>query len=73
MLHTVTPSLVGLPSKNTQSLCSTEKIGSVNLGFGEDLTLISVNLSYTLKKLCLWEKKLYDEVKVYAFLCSKKL
>jgi hypothetical protein len=28
------------------------------------LGIFSVNLSSTLRKLCLWEKKLYDEVKV---------
>uniref|UniRef100_A0A6N2LFF5 DUF632 domain-containing protein n=1 Tax=Salix viminalis TaxID=40686 RepID=A0A6N2LFF5_SALVM len=49
-LHTVSPSFL-------------EKNGSVHGGFGEDLGIISVNLSSTLRKLCLWEKKLYDEVK----------
>jgi len=41
-----------------------EKNGSVHGGFGADLGIFSVNLSSTLRKLCLWEKKLYDEVKV---------
>ncbi|CAK7346054.1 unnamed protein product [Dovyalis caffra] len=50
MLHTVNPSFL-------------EKNGSVHGGFDEDLGIISVNLSSTLRKLCLWEKKLYDEVK----------
>ncbi|XP_061967898.1 protein ALTERED PHOSPHATE STARVATION RESPONSE 1-like [Populus nigra] len=50
MLHTVTPSF-------------SEKNGSVHGDFDEDLGIISVNLSSTLRKLCLWEKKLYHEVK----------
>lgn len=50
-MHTVSPSFL-------------EKNGSVHGAFGEDLGIISVNLSSTLRKLCLWEKKLYDEVKV---------
>ncbi|KAJ6680932.1 hypothetical protein OIU74_019420 [Salix koriyanagi] len=49
-MHTVSPSFL-------------EKNGSVHGAFGEDLGIISVNLSSTLRKLCLWEKKLYDEVK----------
>lgn len=51
MLYTVTPSF-------------SEKNGTVHGGFDEDLGIISVNLSSTLRKLCLWEKKLYHEVKV---------
>ncbi|KAJ9165880.1 hypothetical protein P3X46_020697 [Hevea brasiliensis] len=62
MLHALTPSFLVIPSKNTES-SSTEKIGSLGLGFDEDLAVISLNLSSTLKKLCMWEKKLYDEVK----------
>lgn len=34
------------------------------LGFDEEVGMSSRNLSSTLKKLVLWEKKLYDEVKV---------
>ncbi|KAG8654512.1 protein ALTERED PHOSPHATE STARVATION RESPONSE 1 [Manihot esculenta] len=60
MLHVVNPLVI--PSKNTEPT-STEKIGSVRVGSDEDLAVISVNLSSTLKKLCMWEKKLYDEVK----------
>lgn len=33
----------------------------------EDWTVNSENLSSTLRKLCMWEKKLYDEVKVCYF------
>ncbi|KAJ6336696.1 hypothetical protein OIU76_006549 [Salix suchowensis] len=50
MLHTVAPSLL-------------ERNGSIHGGLDEDLGIISVNLSSTLRKLCLWEKKLYHEVK----------
>ncbi|KAJ6684643.1 F5M15.15 [Salix purpurea] len=50
MLHTVAPSLL-------------ERNGSIHGGLDGDLGIISVNLSSTLRKLCLWEKKLYHEVK----------
>uniref|UniRef100_A0A6M2F345 DUF632 domain-containing protein n=1 Tax=Populus davidiana TaxID=266767 RepID=A0A6M2F345_9ROSI len=55
----------GVPSKTLQTVSPSflEKNGSVHGGFGEDLGIFSVNLSSTLRKLCLWEKKLYDEVK----------
>ncbi|KAG5246576.1 nitrate regulatory gene2 protein [Salix suchowensis] len=57
-MHTVSPSFL-------------EKNGSVHGAFGEDLGIISVNLSSTLRKLCLWEKKLYDEVKADEHLDEK--
>ncbi|KAL9358230.1 hypothetical protein Peur_051483 [Populus x canadensis] len=55
----------GVSSKTLQTVSPSylEKNGSVHGGFGEDLGIFSVNLSSTLRKLCLWEKKLYDEVK----------
>ncbi|OMO85489.1 hypothetical protein COLO4_21593 [Corchorus olitorius] len=46
-------------SSETESLLSKEKISSVD----NDEILSSQNLSSTLRKLCMWEKKLYDEVK----------
>ncbi|KAK8585226.1 hypothetical protein V6N13_139161 [Hibiscus sabdariffa] len=46
-------------SSETESLLSKEKIGSAD----NDEILSSQNLSSTLRKLCLWEKKLFDEVK----------
>ncbi|XP_002510652.2 protein ALTERED PHOSPHATE STARVATION RESPONSE 1 [Ricinus communis] len=64
MLHAVTPSFLVIPPKSTDSLTSsTEKIGSVHVSSDEEFGVIAVNLSSTLKKLCMWEKKLYDEVK----------
>ncbi|KAJ6921016.1 protein ALTERED PHOSPHATEARVATION RESPONSE 1-like [Populus alba x Populus x berolinensis] len=55
----------GVSSKTLQTVSPSflEKNGSVHGGFGEDLGIFSVNVSSTLRKLCLWEKKLYDEVK----------
>ncbi|GMI82439.1 hypothetical protein like AT1G20530 [Hibiscus trionum] len=46
-------------SSETESLLSKEKIGSTD----NDEILSSQNLSSTLRKLCMWEKKLFDEVK----------
>ncbi|XP_050228335.1 protein ALTERED PHOSPHATE STARVATION RESPONSE 1-like [Mercurialis annua] len=59
ILHVVAPSFLVTHSK----IYSTEKIGLVPVGFDEDSSAIAVNLSSTLKKLGMWEKKLYDEVK----------
>ncbi|XP_011041260.1 PREDICTED: uncharacterized protein LOC105137263 [Populus euphratica] len=55
----------GISSKTLQTVSPSflEKNGPVHGSFGEDLGIFSVNLSSTLRKLCLWEKKLYDEVK----------
>ncbi|GAV63453.1 DUF632 domain-containing protein/DUF630 domain-containing protein [Cephalotus follicularis] len=36
---------------------------AVYAGFDEDVALNATNLFTTLKKLCMWEKKLFDEVK----------
>ena len=59
MLHVITPSLLVVSSQP-----STENIGSIYLDLNEDMGMSSGNLSSTLKKLHMWEKKLYDEVKV---------
>ena len=52
MLNVITPSL---PSSSKDER---------GLDLDEDVQLRSVNLSATLQKLYLWEKKLYEEVKV---------
>ncbi|XVF63558.1 hypothetical protein PTKIN_Ptkin09bG0096400 [Pterospermum kingtungense] len=46
-------------SSETESLLSKENISTVD----DDEIVCSQNLSSTLTKLCMWEKKLYDEVK----------
>ncbi|XWS24582.1 hypothetical protein CRYUN_Cryun28dG0115300 [Craigia yunnanensis] len=54
MFHMITSN-----SLETESLLSKEKISSV-----DNYEIVSSqNLSSTLRKLCMWEKKLYDEVK----------
>ncbi|XP_010242855.1 PREDICTED: uncharacterized protein LOC104587099 [Nelumbo nucifera] len=68
MLHVITPSLsivAAQPStsKNAASSSSSEKAGPVYLEFEEDVGILSGNLSSTLKKLFMWEKKLLDEIK----------
>lgn len=68
MLHLVAPSLsvVSSASRNAQS----GDANSVDLDV--ELTTRSRNLSSTLHKLYLWEKKLYQEVKVcYVMLLTK--
>lgn len=40
------------------------KTDSISFDLGEELGINFASLSSTLNKLCLWEKKLYDEVKV---------
>lgn len=65
MLHVVTPSSsVVSASKTAEASSSTEDTSPAVLDFREDLVKGSRNLSSTLHKLCLWEKKLYNEVKV---------
>ncbi|KAF8406691.1 hypothetical protein HHK36_008782 [Tetracentron sinense] len=67
MLHVITPLSVvsSQPSASTsaESSSSAEKSGSIYLDFDEDVGMRSGNLSSTLQKLSMWEKKLYDEVK----------
>lgn len=69
MLHVVTPSLSVVASqpstsKGAESSSSADKAGPAQLDFEEELRTRSKNLSSTLQKLYLWEKKLYNEVKV---------
>ncbi|KAJ4964220.1 hypothetical protein NE237_024159 [Protea cynaroides] len=59
MLHVITPST----SKSFGASSSTGKSGSANINFDEDVGTRARNLSSTLQKLYMWEKKLYDEVK----------
>ncbi|KAI4297849.1 hypothetical protein L6164_037713 [Bauhinia variegata] len=68
MLHLVAPSLSMVSSQpstsNTaESTSAIDKAGPGNLGFEEEVVIRARNLSSTLQKLCLWEKKLYNEVK----------
>lgn len=49
-------------SLETESLLSKQKISSAD----NDEIVNSQNLSSTIRKLCMWEKKLYDEVKVWS-------
>ncbi|XP_059647403.1 protein ALTERED PHOSPHATE STARVATION RESPONSE 1-like [Cornus florida] len=69
MLHAVTPSMSVVTSqastsKTAESASSIEKADPAYLDIGEDVGMKSGNLSSTLQKLYLWEKKLYEEVKV---------
>ncbi|XP_028768103.1 nitrate regulatory gene2 protein isoform X2 [Neltuma alba] len=68
MLHAVAPSLSMVASqpstsKSAESTSAIDKAGPSNLDFDGDIMMRSRNLSSTLQKLYLWEKKLYDEVK----------
>ena len=70
MLHVVTPSLSMVASqpstsRSAESTSTIDKAGPSNVNFDDDLMLRSRNLSSTLQKLYLWEKKLYNEVKVH--------
>lgn len=56
-------------SKSAEPSAS-EIAGPAQLGFDEEMMMRSKNLSSTLAKLYLWEKKLYNEVKVCCFLRS---
>lgn len=71
MLHVVTPSISTVSSqpstsKGAESSSASNKPGGrAQLDVDEDVVgLGSTNLSSTLQKLYLWEKKLYNEVKV---------
>ncbi|KAF7810741.1 nitrate regulatory gene2 protein-like [Senna tora] len=50
-------------SRSAESTSTVDKAGPSNLDFDDDLVMRSRNLSSTLQKLYLWEKKLYNEVK----------
>ncbi|XP_022748533.1 uncharacterized protein LOC111298120 isoform X2 [Durio zibethinus] len=68
MLHVVTPSLSMVSSqpstsKTAESSSSADKNDPAFLDFNEELARKPKNLSSTLQKLYLWEKKLYNEVK----------
>ncbi|KAK6916799.1 protein of unknown function DUF632 [Dillenia turbinata] len=68
MLHVITPSLSVVSSqpstsKSAEPSSSTEKGSAAFLDFDEEVGMRTGNLSSTLRKLCMWEKKLYDEVK----------
>lgn len=68
MLHLVAPSLSVVSSqpstsKTAQSASTVDGPAPPNMDFEVDLTTRSRNLSSTLQKLYLWEKKLYQEVK----------
>ncbi|XP_065865258.1 protein ALTERED PHOSPHATE STARVATION RESPONSE 1-like isoform X2 [Euphorbia lathyris] len=68
MLHGVTPSLSVVSSqpstsKSTEASSSADKADLAYLEIDDDLKIRSKNLSSTLHKLHLWEKKLYNEVK----------
>ncbi|KAK8699931.1 hypothetical protein V6N13_018339 [Hibiscus sabdariffa] len=69
MLHVVTPSLSVVSSSHpstsetAESSSSTDNTDPALLDFGEELARKPKNLSSTLQKLHLWEKKLYSEVK----------
>ncbi|KAF5443723.1 hypothetical protein F2P56_036258 [Juglans regia] len=68
-LHAVTPSMSMVSSqpptsKGADSSAGTDKGGPAQLDMDEDVVgLRSRNISSTLQKLYLWEKKLYNEVK----------
>lgn len=69
MLHSITPSLSVVSSqtptsKSAESSSSIKGDGSVFLEFNEDVEKKLLNLSSTLQKLYIWEKKLYEEIKV---------
>ncbi|KAK9944340.1 hypothetical protein M0R45_009913 [Rubus argutus] len=51
------------PSTSNSVEESSSSAGPAQLGFDEEMMLRSKNLSSTLHKLLLWEKKLYNEVK----------
>jgi len=63
MLHGVTPSLPST-SGGTSSSAAAAVVPPTYADIEEELASRSRNLSSTLHKLHLWEKKLYHEVKV---------
>ncbi|KAL2231730.1 uncharacterized protein LOC105173003 [Sesamum indicum] len=64
--HRVSPKILHLPVASSQPSVSksSDNVDPAFLDVGEDVELRSRNLSSTLHKLYLWEKKLYEEVKV---------
>lgn len=71
MLHAVTPSMSMVSSqpptsKGADSSAGTDEGGPAQSDMDEYVVgLRSRNISSTLRKLYLWEKKLYNEVKVW--------
>ncbi|CAK9177905.1 unnamed protein product [Ilex paraguariensis] len=67
-LYAITPPLsIGLSQPSTSKEAgpsSIDKADPSHLDFDENVELMSKNISSTLQKLHLWEKKLYEEVKV---------
>ncbi|XP_057966357.1 protein ALTERED PHOSPHATE STARVATION RESPONSE 1 [Malania oleifera] len=66
MLHGVAPSLPvasSHPSASKNAESSAGNAALAGLEFDEDVGVRSINISSTLQKCYLWEKKLYDEVK----------
>lgn len=63
MLHLVAPSLSVVSSQHSASKAA-QSTDPNNMDLDVELTNRSRNLSSTLHKLYLWEKKLYNEVKV---------
>lgn len=64
VLHAITPSLLNQTSESSPLV---KKNGCDYVGSDEDMGFSSGNLSSSLEKLCTWEKKLYNEVKVFEF------
>lgn len=71
-MHTGSPlSIVSLQLCTcTEPPSSIERTGSAHLSFEEEVGMNSGNLSSTLQKLHLWEKKLHNEVKVHLALAN---
>ncbi|XP_058090719.1 protein ALTERED PHOSPHATE STARVATION RESPONSE 1-like [Magnolia sinica] len=67
MLDVITPlSVVSSQpstSKSAEELPSSDNVSSLSVDFDKDMGMKSGNLSCTLEKLYIWEKKLYEEVK----------
>ena len=74
MLHVVTPLSVVSSQPSTsntaESSSSADNTDPAFLDFSEELARKPKTLSSTLQKLYLWEKKLYNEVKVYFVLMT---
>lgn len=65
MLHAITPLSLVSSQPSTSKATDIQKVDPNALDIEGDLNLRSRNLSSTLQKVYLWEKKLYEEVKVY--------
>lgn len=65
MLHAITPLSLVSSQPSTSKAADIQKVDPDTLDIEGDLNLRSRNLSPTLQKVYFWEKKLYEEVKVY--------